>query len=184
MATTVLVTRPALEAPPWIDALRDAGFDARALPLIEIAPVAYAGWLPFFSGHEITIYSGIRDLWHSDQVLALLVLAAQWLVFTPYVGVALVLWWLGVALTFVFSFAALFFMFRGEHVAIEHVTPAQFIPAVGLVVMPLAGAPLDRLKAFQWEFSHCYLGRRCHRLSVKTVTAPVFTLADLFIISF
>ena len=42
MATTVLVTRPAREAPPWIDALRDAGFDARALPLIEIAPVADA----------------------------------------------------------------------------------------------------------------------------------------------
>jgi tellurite resistance protein TehA-like permease len=36
----------------------------------------------------------------------------------------------------------LFFMFRGEHVAAEHVTPAQFIPAVGLVVMPLAGGPL------------------------------------------
>jgi C4-dicarboxylate transporter/malic acid transport protein len=33
-------------------------------------------------------------------------------------------------------------MFRGEHVAAEHVTPAQFIPAVGLVVMPLAGGPL------------------------------------------
>jgi len=41
-APTVLVTRPAREAPPWIDALRDAGFDARALPLIEIAPVADA----------------------------------------------------------------------------------------------------------------------------------------------
>ena len=43
-------------------------------PAAWFAPVAYAGWLPFFSGHEVTIYSGIRDLWHSDQVLALLVL--------------------------------------------------------------------------------------------------------------
>jgi len=74
--------------------------------------------------------------------IALLVLAAQWQTFTPCLAVATVLWWLGVILHFIFSFAILFFVFRGEHVAAEHVTPAQFIPAVGLVVMPLAGGPL------------------------------------------
>jgi len=74
--------------------------------------------------------------------IALLVLAAQWLVFTPCVEVAMVLWWLGVVLHFGFSFAVLFLMFRGEQVTLDHVTPANFIPAVGLVVMPLAGGPL------------------------------------------
>src|ERR1700744_103693 len=34
-----LVTRPAREAGQWVDALRAAGVDARALPLIEIAPL-------------------------------------------------------------------------------------------------------------------------------------------------
>jgi C4-dicarboxylate transporter/malic acid transport protein len=52
------------------------------------------------------------------------------------------LWWLGAMLTFFFSFAVLFFMFQGDHVTLEHVTPAKFIPAVGLVVIPLAGPPL------------------------------------------
>ncbi|MEO5669668.1 MAG: uroporphyrinogen-III synthase [Ramlibacter sp.] len=35
----VLVTRPASEALDWVDDLRRRGFDALALPLIEIAPV-------------------------------------------------------------------------------------------------------------------------------------------------
>lgn len=34
----VIVTRPATEARKWLDGLRYAGFDARALPLIAIAP--------------------------------------------------------------------------------------------------------------------------------------------------
>ena len=43
---------------------------------------------------------------------------------------------------FAFSLAVLFLVFSGEQVGLEHVTPANFIPAVGLVVMPLAGGPL------------------------------------------
>jgi len=36
----VLVTRPAAQAPAWVDALRALGVDAEALPLIGIEPVA------------------------------------------------------------------------------------------------------------------------------------------------
>ena len=36
----VLVTRPIAQALPWVDALRDKGFDAHAFPLIDIEPVA------------------------------------------------------------------------------------------------------------------------------------------------
>ena len=36
----VLVTRPALEARQWVEGLKRAGFDAAALPLIEIAAVS------------------------------------------------------------------------------------------------------------------------------------------------
>ncbi len=39
-ATRVIVTRPAREATRWVDDLRNAGLDAVALPLIDIAPVA------------------------------------------------------------------------------------------------------------------------------------------------
>ncbi len=36
----VIVTRPVAQALPWVDALRAQGFDAHALPLIDIEPVA------------------------------------------------------------------------------------------------------------------------------------------------
>ncbi|WP_309906153.1 uroporphyrinogen-III synthase [Variovorax soli] len=39
-APRVIVTRPAREAARWVEALRSAGVDAQALPLIAIAPVA------------------------------------------------------------------------------------------------------------------------------------------------
>ena len=99
-------------------------------------------WIRFREAAMQTLKHPVQANFYPTFAISLLVLAAQWLNFTPYVEVALVLWWLGVVVTFTFSFAVLFFMFRGEHVALDHVTPAKFIPAVGLVVMPLAGGPL------------------------------------------
>jgi len=99
-------------------------------------------WLRFRSAAWQAMNHPVQANFYPTFSIALLVLAAQWLVFSPNVEVALTLWWLGVILHFVFSFAVLFIIFRGEHVGLDHVTPAQFIPAVGLVVMPLAGGPL------------------------------------------
>lgn len=99
-------------------------------------------WLRFRPAAMQTLMHPVQANFYPTFSIALLVLAAQWLTFTPCFEVAMALWWLGVVVHFIFSFAVLFFMFRGEHVAAEHVTPAQFIPAVGLVVMPLAGGPL------------------------------------------
>lgn len=99
-------------------------------------------WLRFPQAAMQTLQHPVQANFYPTFSIALLVLAAQWVQFGPYVGAALFFWWAGVILHFVFSFAVLFFMFRGEHVALDHVTPAKFIPAVGLVVMPLAGGPL------------------------------------------
>jgi uroporphyrinogen-III synthase len=35
----VLITRPASDAPVWVAALKNAGYDAQAMALIDIAPV-------------------------------------------------------------------------------------------------------------------------------------------------
>ncbi|WP_153145682.1 C4-dicarboxylate ABC transporter [Dechloromonas sp. H13] len=113
-----------------------------SLLFVVLAVPWLARWLRFRDAALQTLMHPVQANFYPTFSIALLVLAAQWLVFTPCVALALTLWWLGVVLHFAFSFAVLFFMFRGEHVAMEHVTPAHFIPAVGLVVMPLAGAPL------------------------------------------
>ena len=51
-------------------------------PVAWIAPLAHAGLLPFFRGTELTIFSGISDLWDSDVALAMIV--ALFAVVMPY----------------------------------------------------------------------------------------------------
>ncbi len=53
-----------------------------AFPLAWIAPLARAGYLPFFSGTEITVLGGVGDLWQADPALAVLV--ALFAVVIPY----------------------------------------------------------------------------------------------------
>ena len=51
-------------------------------PASWLAPLARAGFLPFFSGTEITILGGVADLWQSDAALATLV--AVFAIVIPY----------------------------------------------------------------------------------------------------
>ena len=51
-------------------------------PAAWLAPLARAGFLPFFSGNEITILGGVSDLWQSDASLAALV--ALFAIVIPY----------------------------------------------------------------------------------------------------
>ena len=52
------------------------------LPIAWFAPLAHAGILPFFSGSELSIASGIVDLWATDIFLAAIV--AAFAVVAPY----------------------------------------------------------------------------------------------------
>lgn len=51
-------------------------------PVAWAAPLARAGFLPFFRGDELTILGGVSDLWASDPALALLV--AIFALIAPY----------------------------------------------------------------------------------------------------
>ena len=127
---------------PWLAPLAEGLHWFNSVLFVLLALPWLTRWLRFRPAAMQTLMHPVQANFYPTFSIALLVLAAQWLTFTPCVDVVMALWWLGVIAHFAFSFAVLFFMFRGEHVAAEHVTPAQFIPAVGLVVMPLAGGPL------------------------------------------
>lgn len=103
-------------------------------------------WLRFRQAAMATLRHPVQASFYPTFAIALMVLAAQWLAIDGRTGLAEASWWVGAVLTFVFSFAVLFHMFRGEAVDMEHVTPAKFIPAVGLVVIPVAGGPLLELQ--------------------------------------
>lgn len=99
-------------------------------------------WLHHRDAALATLKHPVQASFYPTFAIAMLVLAAQFLAIAGMSFVAVLFWWGGTALVFLFSFAVLFHMFRGEHVGMEHVTPAKFIPAVGLVVIPVAGGPL------------------------------------------
>ncbi len=99
-------------------------------------------WVRYQDAALATLKHPVQASFYPTFSMAMLVIAAQFLTFGQQVGLSLLFWWPGALLTFGFSFAVLFTMFSGEHVGIEHVTPAKFIPAVGLVVIPIAGGPL------------------------------------------
>ena len=58
-------------------------------PVSWTAPLAYAGFLPFFRGSELSIVSGIVDLWETDIALAMIVAALA--VVAPFLKTLLLL---------------------------------------------------------------------------------------------
>ena len=53
-----------------------------------------------------------------------------------------IFWFIGALLTIFFGILTPYIMFKGEHVKIDHINPAWFIPPVGLIVIPVAGSLL------------------------------------------
>lgn len=112
-------------------------------------------WIIFREAALATLKHPVQASFYPTFSIAMLVIAAQFLVFGTQIQAAMFFWSVGALITIGFSFAILFSMFSGEHVGLEHVTPAKFIPAVGLVVIPVAGAPL--LDHCQGEFRNLVL---------------------------
>ena len=69
----VIITRPAGDAPAWVDALQAAGYTACALPLIEVGPTrhtqavaqAWAQWLSFQAVMFVSAQA-VRYFFHSQ----------------------------------------------------------------------------------------------------------------------
>lgn len=99
-------------------------------------------WIRFPQAALATLNHPVQANFYPTFSIAMLVLAAEGLAFGHALWLVQAVWWVGALLTYGFSFIVLYRMFLGEHVALDHVTPAKFIPAVGLVVIPVAGGPL------------------------------------------
>lgn len=127
------------------------------------APVALAAsalhWLAIAMMSVLGIAAVYRLIRHGDAVMeqlrhpvegsfyatfpiAMLVMAAVWTIRGVSPALIAPLWWTGALGTFAVSYLVLFGLFTSERLKLGMVTPAHFIPAVGLVVIPVAGAPL------------------------------------------
>lgn len=99
-------------------------------------------WVLYPSMAWATIKHPVQANFYATFSIALLVLAAQGLAFNNDIGLVSVVWWSGTVLAYVFSFVILYHVFIDDTVTPEHINPAQFMPAVGLVVIPISGGPL------------------------------------------
>ncbi len=93
--------------------------------------------------------NALKDLYHpvichfyGTIAIAMLVLSADYLLVLENVSIAKVFWLVGMPLTIFFSFLIPYLMFIQERIDMKSITPAWFIPPVGLIVIPLSGAPL------------------------------------------
>lgn len=137
-------------------AAADAG-PALAAPLALAASSLH--WLAIAMMSVLGIAAVYRLIRHGDAVMeqlrhpvegsfyatfpiAMLVMAAVWTIRGVSPALIAPLWWTGALGTFAVSYVVLFGLFTSERLKLGMVTPAHFIPAVGLVVIPVAGAPL------------------------------------------
>ena len=89
-----------------------------------------------------TISHPVEGSFYATFPIALLVMAGQWSLRGIDPNWVALLWWTGAIGTFAASYLILFRLFTLDRLKLQMVTPAHFIPAVGLVVIPVAGAGL------------------------------------------
>ncbi len=77
---------------------------------------------------------------YATIAIAMLVLAADSIVINKNMLLGEIFWFVGTLLTIFFGILTPYLMFKGEHVKLDHINPAWFIPPVGLIVIPVAGS--------------------------------------------
>ena len=89
----------------------------------------------------------LKDLEHpvlsnfyATIAIGMLVLAADFIVIGRNIEMGEVFWFAGTLFTVFFGILTPYIMFKGEHVKLDHINPAWFIPPVGLIVIPIAGS--------------------------------------------
>ncbi len=82
----------------------------------------------------------ILSNFYATIAIAMLVLAANFIVIDKNIEMGEIFWYIGTLLTILFAILTPYLMFKNEHVKLDHINPAWFIPPVGLIVIPIAGS--------------------------------------------
>jgi C4-dicarboxylate transporter/malic acid transport protein len=99
-------------------------------------------WIKYPENAKEDLYHPMICHFYGTIAIAMLVLSADYLMVFGRREIALGFWVVGMPLTIFFSILIPYLMFIEKEIDIKNVTPAWFIPPVGLIVIPLSGAPL------------------------------------------
>jgi C4-dicarboxylate transporter/malic acid transport protein len=97
-------------------------------------------WLLYRKNALADLEHPILSNFYATIAVAMLVLASNFIVIGKNMLAGEIFWFVGAILTIFFGIVTPFIMFKGEHVIIEHINPAWFIPPVGLIAIPIAGS--------------------------------------------
>lgn len=150
-------------APSWFAAVMGTG-------ILAITSLFYSQYVPFLKSIAVFLFyfnlilffvllipwtlrwflytkEALADLEHpvasnfyATIAIAILVLSANFTIIGKNVFIGSIFWFVGTGLTIFFGILSPFIMFRGEHVTMDHINPAWFIPPVGLIVIPIPGS--------------------------------------------
>ncbi|MDA8256120.1 MAG: C4-dicarboxylate ABC transporter [Betaproteobacteria bacterium] len=108
-------------------------------------------WIMAWPAVAMSFKHPVAANFYPSYAIALLVLAGELRSFGGHESLALAAWWIGVVLLFGLTLSVLISILQGEHVNLDHITPGIFIPPVGLVIIPVAGAPLLTSQPEAWR---------------------------------
>ena len=99
-------------------------------------------WILYSKEAKADLVHPITANFYPTIAIGLLVLSADTIVIGKNIRIGTVLWIISACATIFFSIQILYIMFAGKHVKIHHISPAWFIPPVGLIVIPIPGSLL------------------------------------------
>jgi tellurite resistance protein len=144
----------------WEKAQHLAGMDLHITPLLVGATAAVFGVLVVLYAAKAMRYrkAVLAELHHPIKLnffpamsISLLLLAIAFLPLNA--GISRPLWMLGTAAHLLLTFYVVNVWFHHEHFEVHHINPAWFIPAVGNVLVPVAGVPLGYAETSWFFFS-------------------------------
>ncbi|WP_297534894.1 tellurite-resistance/dicarboxylate transporter [Thermococcus sp.] len=110
-----------------------------ALFLILLVPWSIR-WIKYRENALSDLRHPVISHFYGTIAVAMLVLSADYLFIVKNVITAKAFWFVGTTLTVFFALLIPYIMFVEKEVDIKAVTPAWFIPPVGLIVIPLSGS--------------------------------------------
>lgn len=97
-------------------------------------------WFLYTKEARADLEHPVLSNFYATIAIAMLVLSANFTIIGERIFIGEIFWFAGTALTIFFGLVSPFIMFRGEHVTLDHINPAWFIPPVGLIVIPIPGS--------------------------------------------
>ncbi len=97
-------------------------------------------WIFFFKEAKADLFNPVISSFCPTVAVAFLVVAGGFVTIVNDIQTAEIFWIIGVILMSIFAFLIPFIMFTHENITIAHINPGWYIPPVGLIVIPIAGA--------------------------------------------